>query len=206
MKPFCKLTSAACPLPYANIDTDQIMPARFMRQPRSEGGYGRFLMHDLRRDSDGKLRSGFNLNDTRFSTAKILIARDNFGCGSSREPAVYALVDHGVSCVIAPSFGDIFSSNSVRNGLLPAQVSAEDAELLLNSEYVAQGQDIVVDLDAQTITAGNLKISFNIPEQWKVRLLNGWDDIDLTRAHGNAIDLFSENRARIAPWSIPRRV
>jgi len=89
---------------------------------------------------------------------------------------------------------------------LPAQVSAEDAELLLNSEYVAQGKDVVVDLDAQTITAGHLKIFFNIPEQWKVRLLNGWDDIDLTRAHGNAIDLFSENRARIAPWSIPRRV
>lgn len=205
MKAFRNARATACPLPFANIDTDQIMPARFMRQPRSEGGYGRFLMHDLRRNADGQLRTDFNLNDPRFETAQIIIARDNFGCGSSREPAVYALVDHGAACVIAPSFGDIFASNSIRNGLLPAKVSIEDAERLLANESVVLGLEIFVDLEAQTITAGNLQVEFEIPAQWKVRLLNGWDDVDLTLAHSKEIAIFSEQHASTAPWSIPRR-
>ena len=205
MKPFTTLESPACPLPFANIDTDQIMPARFMRQPRNEGGYGQYLLHDMRHDANGKLREGFPLNDPRHAQARIVIARMNFGCGSSREPAVYALADYGFACAIAPSFGDIFASNSIRNGVVPAQVSEEDAEALLQSQHVLAGGAVRIDLAEQTITAGNLKVSFDIPPQWKTRLLNGWDDIDLTLSHAREIEAFAAQRFAENPWAAPRR-
>ena len=119
MQPFVTLTAPACPLPLSNVDTDQLIPARFMSRPRSEG-YGDFLLHDLRRGEAGALDPAFPLN--AHPGAGILVARRNFGCGSSREAAVYALADFGFACVIAPSFGDIFASNAVNNGLLPATV------------------------------------------------------------------------------------
>lgn len=205
MKPFSTLDSAACPLALANIDTDQIMPARFMRRPRDEGGYGQYLFHDLRRDTAGERRPEFPLNRAVFGDASIIIARSNFGCGSSREPAVYALVDHGIRCVIAPSFGDIFASNAVRNGLLPAVVSEAEAETLLACSHVESGARLQIDLNEQTITAGNLKITFDIAPSWKARLLNGWDDVDLTLSHGREIRRFSETYQRQYPWASPRR-
>jgi 3-isopropylmalate/(R)-2-methylmalate dehydratase small subunit len=121
MERFTALETKAITLPQANIDTDQLIPARFLKHPRSEG-YGRFLLHDLRRDASGSPRDNPIDHPTRAGAA-LLIARRNFGCGSSREGAVYALADFGVRCVAAPSFGDIFASNAVKNGLLPAQVS-----------------------------------------------------------------------------------
>ncbi len=127
MRPFISLTARACPLPLANVDTDQLIPARFMRRPRSEG-YGPFLLHDLRRRPDGELDPAFPINAAAYAGAEILVARRNFGGGSSREAAVYALADHGFRAIVAPSFGDIFASNAVKNGMLPARVADEDAE------------------------------------------------------------------------------
>src|SRR5271154_4051821 len=130
MRPFTNLTALACPLPIPNIDTDQLIPARFMRRPRSEG-YGDFLFRDLRFDADGAKRT-FPLNEPAYARCEVIVARRNFGCGSAREAAVYALADFGIRTVIAPSFGDIFASNAVKNGLLPAQITEEDAERLLS--------------------------------------------------------------------------
>ncbi len=204
MKPFRTLEGAACPLPLANIDTDQIISARFMKRPRSEGGYGQYLLYDFRFDEDGKARD-FALNDPRYSNARIVIAKRNFGCGSSREPAVYALADYGVTCVIAPSFGDIFASNSIRNGVLPAAVSEADADALLQSAHVLAGLPVRVDLAQQTIVAGNLSVSFDVPMQWKARLINGWDDVDMTRAHAGEIAAFATKYESENTWALPKR-
>ena len=158
MKVTTLLRAVACALPQANIDTDQVIPARFLLQPRTLGsGYDRFLFHDMRRASDGKLDPAFPLNATRSPQAEIVVAGRNFGCGSSREAAVYALADSGIRCVIAPSHGDIFSSNSVNNGLLPARVADKDAETLLGL-VEAGGVEIAVDLENCSIVTGNHQI------------------------------------------------
>jgi 3-isopropylmalate/(R)-2-methylmalate dehydratase small subunit len=204
MKPFEILNAAACPLGLTNVDTDQLIPARFMQTPRSEG-YGRFLLHDLRRDSDGSLKPNFPLNDPRYANAGAVIARKNFGCGSSREAAVYVLVDSGCRCVIAPSFGDIFASNSIKNGLLPAIVSQDDAEHLLHSVSVIEGHPIRVDLEAQRIMAGNSVFPFSIRADWKKRLINGWDDVDLTKSYAMQIEAYVTADAGQRPWAAPRR-
>jgi len=201
MQPFTSLTAPACPLPIANIDTDQLIPARFMRRPRSEG-YGTFLFHDLRIDADGAKRD-FPLNDPAYAKCEVLIARRNFGCGSSREAAVYALADHGIRVVIAPSFGDIFASNAVKNGLLPAQISEADAERLLAAGDMVAARPVSVDLASQTITAGNQVLSFSIDPVWKKQLLNGLDDIDLTLGEAPLIEQFTAQDRLARPWAVP---
>ena len=201
MRPFTSLTAPACPLPMANVDTDQLIPARFMRRPRSDG-YGNFLFHDLRFAADGTKRD-FPLNDPAYAGCAVLVARRNFGCGSSREAAVYALADHGFRTVIAPSFGDIFASNAVKNGLLPAQISEEDAERLLAAGDMVAARPVTVDLESQTITAGNLVLSFTIDPVWKKQLLNGWDDIDLTLGEATRIENFSARDRQARPWAAP---
>ncbi|MFL9824050.1 3-isopropylmalate dehydratase small subunit [Rhodoplanes sp. SY1] len=201
MQPFRRLDDAiACPLPLANVDTDQLIPARFMKQPRA-AGYGGFLLHDLRFDADGTSR-GLTLDDPAFAGAAVLVARRNFGSGSSREAAVYALVDFGFRCVIAPSFGDIFASNAVNNGLLPARVDDDAAERLL--DHAAAGRRLDVDLAARIIRVGGETIPFAVDEVWRTKLLNGWDDIDLTLSHTAAIRAFAAERAAVHPWSLPR--
>ena len=201
MTPFTTLTAQACPLPFSGIDTDQLIPARFMKRPRSEG-YGRFLLHDLRIDADGTPRGDFPLNDPRFREAQILVARRGFGGGSSREAAVYALVDYGIRCVVAPSFGDIHASNAVNNGLLPARVSEADAETLLAR---AADTPLTVDLEGQTIRAGETVVRFEIEPVWRTKLLNGWNDIDLTQSYAEAIATFARDDAAANPWKAPRR-
>lgn len=197
MEPIKKLSSLACPLALENVDTDQLIPARFMKESR-DVGYGNFLLHDLRfGDSDSQ--KSFILNDDTASSSQIMVARRNFGAGSSREAAVYALVDFGFRCVIAPSFGDIFASNSVNNGLLPALVSEKDCESLL-SVMDGEFRQISVDLQEQTITLGDLKIPFDINPTWKLKLLNGWDDIDLTMAETPKIKRFREDYLNHYPW------
>lgn len=199
MDKFTTLTAPACPLGFENVDTDQLIPARFMSRPRS-AGYGGFLLHDLRFDEAGASK-GFML-DTRYAAAKIMVARRNFGTGSSREAAVYALWDFGMRCVIAPSFGDIFASNAVKNGLLPATVTPEDAEVLLTR--LAEGDaPITVDLEALTITAGNFRCGFTIDPVRRLQLLNGWDDLDLTRRHTGEITAFRAARLGAEPWVMP---
>ncbi len=201
MTPFTTLTATACPLPFSGIDTDQLIPARFMKRPRAEG-YGQFLLHDLRFGADGAdgAATGFPLDAPQFSGAQILVARRGFGGGSSREAAVYALVDYGIRCVIAPSFGDIHASNAVNNGVLPARVSEADAETLLS---LAAETPLTVNLEAQTITAGTTVIGFEIEPVWRTKLLNGWNDIDLTRSHQDAIAAFAAKDAATNAWKAP---
>jgi 3-isopropylmalate/(R)-2-methylmalate dehydratase small subunit len=199
MKPFVTLEARACPLPVANVDTDQLIPARFMKQPRS-AGYGAFLLHDLRREAGNPAAV---LDDPRHAGAQVLVARRNFGCGSSREAAVYALADHGVRCVIAPSFGDIFASNAVKNGLLPARLPEEQVDELLQDALVLGGGPLEVDLPSQTIRVGNKVFSFEIEPVWKTQLVNGWDDIDMTRSYAAEIERFAVQDAAARPWAAP---
>lgn len=192
MRPFVRETAAMLKLPAANVDTDQLIPARFMKEPREPDGYGRFLLHDL--VAEGAVPAPL-------AGQALLVARRNFGCGSSREAAVYALADFGFRAVIAPSFGDIFASNCVKNGVVPATVSEADAEALLAAAQLP----VTVDLEAQRITAGNLVVDFAIDPVWQTQLLKGWDDIDLTLAEGAAISGFTARDATARPWAAPRR-
>ena len=202
MEPLETIESPAVPLALANVDTDQLIPARFMKRPRS-AGYGDYLLYDLRNDPAGSVK-GNRLDDPRHAGAAVIVARRNFGCGSSREAAVYALQDYGVRCVIAPSFGDIFASNAVKNGVLPARVTDADAEALLASPTILDGHPVRVDLLAETVTAGNLVIPFAIDAIWKKQLLNGWDDIDFTIAEQPAIERFRTSDAIARPWAAPQ--
>ena len=179
-----------------NIDTDQLIPARFMSVPRSEG-YQSFLLHDLRRDPGGRLND-FPLNHV--PGAEVIVAGRNFGCGSSREGAVYALVDSGIRVVVAESFGDIFASNAVNNGLLPARVTPEMAAVLLDA--AAAKAEIATDLNAGTLDAGTGPVPFDLDPVWRTKLINGWDDIDLTGAYRDTIANFAAERAVNVPWSL----
>ena len=200
MEPFRILGARACPLPLANVDTDQLIPARFMKRPRS-AGYGDFLLRDLRFDGEAP-RPDFPLNRPERQGSRILVARRNFGSGSSREAAVYALVDHGIRCVLAPSFGDIFASNAVNNGLLPARIAEDAAEALLG--WLEQGgEDMMVDLEACRAEAAGRHWDFSIDPVWRTKLLNGWSDIDLTLSHAEAIEDFAQADRQRRPWAVP---
>ena len=199
MTPLTFVESRAIPLALANVDTDQLIPARFMKRPRSEG-YGPFLLHDLRADLASEAA---RLDDPIFAGAQILVARRNFGSGSSREAAVYALADYGFRCILAPSFGDIFASNAVKNGVLPAIISEADAETLLNDSTLRSGGSVHIDLAQQTVRVGNHMMKFEIEPVWKTQLLNGWDDIDMTRSYSAAIADFVTRDAQARPWAKP---
>jgi 3-isopropylmalate/(R)-2-methylmalate dehydratase small subunit len=202
MERFTILTAVACPLNLENIDTDQLIPARFMIRPRT-AGYGGFLLHDQRFGADGRAK-GFILDAPAFAGSGILVTRRNFGTGSSREAAVYALWDFGIRCVIAPSFGDIFASNAVKNGLLPAQVSEEQADQLLALLTGASAPKVTVDLEVNAVTCGTKCISFMIDAVRRLQLLNGWDDLDLTLQHRSAIQIYREQRSRDQGWAFPK--
>ncbi len=203
MQPFKDLTAIACPLPLSGVDTDQLIPARFMKRSRAEG-YGGYLLHDLRFDENGAVRPDSPLDAPAYQGAQVMVARRNFGSGSSREAAVYALVDYGIRCVIAPSFGDIFASNAVNNGLLPAKVSEADGEALLAALEGAV-VEMRVDLEAQMVRVGNLSVPFEVDPVWRTKLLNGWDDIDLTDSYASAITAFVAADGGQRPWMAPRR-
>ena len=197
MQPFTILTGPACGLAQSGLDTDQIIPARFMKRPRS-AGYAEVLFHDLRQDP------AFALNDPRHAGAVILATRRNFGGGSSREAAVYALADYGIRCVIAPSFGDIFTANAAGQGLLPAQVTEADGEAILAT--LADEPAANVDLQACSIRIGGRAWAFNIEPVFRTKLLNGWDDIDLTRSCQAAIDAFEARDAATRGWAGRKQV
>ncbi|MFG6668498.1 3-isopropylmalate dehydratase small subunit [Halomonas sp. HNIBRBA4712] len=203
MKPIEILTTTGVGLPHANVDTDQLIPARFMKEPRSVG-YGQFLLFDVRRDAHGAPSPDYPLNQPGADEAEVLVSRRNFGAGSSREAAVYALVDGGFRCVIAPSFGDIFASNAVNNGLLPAVVDEKDAERLLAA--LSDAAPMTVDLIEQRIRLGDLDVAFTINPVWRTKLLNGWDDIDMTRQHEDAIHEFAARYHTRFPWVEPPRL
>jgi 3-isopropylmalate/(R)-2-methylmalate dehydratase small subunit len=189
MGKFTRITATACPLNVTNINTDQLLPARYLKWPRS-AGLGKVLLQDLRFDSEGREQPDFPLNRPQWRDAKIVVAGRNFGCGSSRESAVYALYDYGIRCVIAPSFGDIFAGNAIQNGLLTAAVPDEVAAELMSQLTTTPGTPVTVDLEQQTITCGNHSYGFTIDPVRRLRLLNGWDDIALTESFSNRIAAF----------------
>ena len=192
-------TGQAVALDRESIDTDQLIPARFLSTPRSKG-YGRFLMHDLRFDASGAPRADMPLNQT--PEASVLVARRNFGSGSSREAAVYALVDFGIRVVIAPSFGDIFAANAVNNGLLPARVSDAAVTGLMRS-LKDGAATVAVDLTEQTITSGTTQMSFELDRAARDKLINGWDDIDLTLARAANIAAYRARISEHEAWRFP---
>jgi 3-isopropylmalate dehydratase/3-isopropylmalate/(R)-2-methylmalate dehydratase small subunit len=199
MKPFTELHAKAAPLDMANLDTDQIIPKQFLKTVEREG-LGKGLFYDLRFDGDGKPKPGFVLNDPRYAGAGVLIAGDNFGCGSSREHAPWALLDYGVACVIAPSFADIFYGNCFQNGLLPIALP-EAAVRALMDEAKGGNHVFSVDLAAQTVTApSGQAFHFDIDPTRKAKLLEGLDSIGETLAHAPDIDAYEYRHALAEPW------
>ena len=204
MKPFTVLTARAAPIDQPNVDTDQILPARFLKKSRNDPDYHRFLFHDLRFDDQGNEKPEFILHQDAYRHIGILVADRNFACGSSREAAVYALMANDIRCVIAPSFGDIFFSNSFKNGNLPIAVSEEIATELRRQLHVQPGAGMTIDLPVQTITAPKgEKISFDIDPARKERLLEGLDDITLTLKYESEMVAFETKRAQERSWSTP---
>lgn len=203
MDKFLSLTGPACPIDLSNLNTDQILPARFLKWTRAMG-IGKVLFHDLRFDAEGKEKPDFPLNKPAWRNAKIIVGARNFGCGSSREAAVYALYDHGIRCVIAPSFGDIFSANAVQNSLLTAIIADEEAFEIMGALKRTPELPVIVDLEQQTIVCGNRTYHFAIDPVRRMRLLNGWDDIALTENYRDRITAFKERDQRQRPWAFPR--
>jgi len=203
MEKFVRLTAKACPLVIPNLNTDQILPARFLKWPRSRG-LGAVLFHDFRLDAGGRPRADVPLNQDAYRDARILLAGRNFGGGSSREAAVYALYDHGFRCVIAPSFGDIFAQNAVKNGLLTAVATEAEIAELAAAISADPAQTMDVDLERQTISSGTWSCTFMIDPISRNQLLNGWDDVDLTDSYREQITAFRAKDKAARPWVTPK--
>jgi 3-isopropylmalate/(R)-2-methylmalate dehydratase small subunit len=203
MDKFIRLTAKACPLDLPNVNTDQILPARFLKVPRS-AELGRLLFYDLRRNSVGAELPDFPLNQPVWHDAKIVLAGSNFGGGSSREAAVYALYEAGIRCVIAPSFGDIFAENAVKNGLLAA-ILPESAVTELSAALSAEpARLLTIDLEQKTVACGNRSFEFAIDPVSRNQLLNGWDDVDLTVSYKDRIAAFKAGDRTRRPWAAPQ--
>jgi 3-isopropylmalate/(R)-2-methylmalate dehydratase small subunit len=202
MDKFTTLIGAACPINQTNVNTDQILPARYLKWTRAQG-IGKVLFNDLRFDAAGKEKPDFPLNQVAWRDAKVVVAGRNFGCGSSREAAVYALYDYGVRCVIAPSFGDIFSGNAVQNGLLTAIVSDDEATEIIAALTRTPELPLTVDLEQQTIVCGNRTYAFTVDPVRRMRLLNGWDEIALTANFSDRIAAFKARDRNARPWAVP---
>jgi 3-isopropylmalate/(R)-2-methylmalate dehydratase small subunit len=190
MEPFLRLDATAVPIGVPNIDTDQIIPARFLWRKRRDG-FGHLLFHDLRFNDAGAPKPDFVLNQDAYRGARIVVADRNFGCGSSREHAVWALYDYGIWAVVAPSFGDIFFNNSFQNGLLPVSLDAERVAALRALLEQAPGSRLAVDLEAQTVSGPDGVVDrFEIDPFRKECLLAGVDDISFTLGHGSHVAEF----------------
>jgi 3-isopropylmalate/(R)-2-methylmalate dehydratase small subunit len=195
MKPFRIICDKAIPLDMINVDTDQIIPKQFLKMVKKEG-YGEFLFYNWRYQDNGKPSTDFVLNDKRYLGRRIFLARDNFGSGSSREHAVWALRDFGVKVVIAPSFADIFYNNCFKNGILPVQLENHEVEFLFrNSEH----SDIMVDLDKQKVVSCDRTFGFTINRSHKRMLIEGLDEIGLTLELERNITEFESKRLNSMP-------
>ena len=204
MQAFTRLTGVAVPIDLPNIDTDRVIPARFLRKPQGSAGYDRYLFHDVRFDADGSEKAEFVLNQAPYRPATIVVAAENFGCGSSREAAVWALMAYGIRVVIAPSLGDIFHQNCGKNGvlavILPAAVVAE----LRRQLHARPGAVLTVDLEAQTVTAPDGAVHcFDIDPFRKQMLLSGQDDIGLTLGYESQIAAYETGHRAAPPWLTP---
>jgi 3-isopropylmalate/(R)-2-methylmalate dehydratase small subunit len=195
MEAFTTLRAVALPLPQANIDTDQILPSRYIQKPRSSP-FGEYLFRDLRLRKDGSENAGFALNQPAYRAARIVVAGDNFACGSSREHAVWALYDHGFRVAIATSFGEIFYSNALKNGFLPVVLPAHAVAALIKTAQDEPGAEIGVDLIAQTVTAPDGSVhDFAIDFFSRHCLLQGIDEIEFTLRQIDKIELFEATHA-----------
>jgi len=196
MRRFTEITSVAAPFARANIDTDQIIPARYLQKPR-DGGLGRYLFHDLRFGPDGVPDPAFVLNRPAYREASILVAAENFGCGSSRENAVWALQDYGIRAAIAPSFGDIFRNNSLKNGFLPVVLPGEVVDGLLAYLRERPGETVAIDLaeERATLPDGSAH-RFAIDPFARHCLLNGVDELAFTLSQIEAVEAFERRYGR----------
>ena len=188
MEPFKTIRSIATPLDKISVDTDQIIPKQFLKLVQKTG-FGQYLFYDWRFENENKPREDFVLNNPKYYDSKILLTRDNFGCGSSREHAAWALLDYGFRVVIAPSFADIFYNNCFKNGVLPIRLDSQIVEKLFNDSF-----EIEVDLQNQTITAGNIVIPFEIDSHRKKTLLEGLDDIAITLQFEDKITMYEKSK------------
>lgn len=192
LEPFSKVTSIITPFDKANVDTDQIIPKQFLKLI-TKSGFGKFLFYDWRFDHDGKPKNDFVLNNSLYENSQILVTNENFGCGSSREHAVWALKDFGFNVIISPSFADIFYSNCFKNGVLPIILDIEKIHKLLQFE-----DEVELDLNSQKITLGDESINFEIESYRKIRLLEGLDDIDLTLKEDEKIEKFENDSSIVS--------
>ena len=192
LEPFSKVTSIITPFDNANVDTDQIIPKQFLKLI-TKSGFGKFLFYDWRFDHDGKPKNDFVLNNSLYENSQILVTNENFGCGSSREHAVWALKDFGFNVIISPSFADIFYSNCFKNGVLPIILDIEKIHKLLQFE-----DEVELDLNSQKITLGDEYMNFEIDSYRKIRLLKGLDDIDLTLKENEKIEKFENDSSIIS--------
>ena len=200
MDKFTKLTGVAAPLPLINVDTDMIIPKQFLKTIQ-RSGLGKNLFDEMRYDEAGDEVEDFVLNKPAYRKAQILVAGENFGCGSSREHAPWALLDFGIRCVIAPSFADIFYNNCFKNGILPIALPQEDVDKLMDDAERGANAVVSVDLEKQVITGPDGgSIAFEVDAFRKHCLLNGLDDIGLTMEKAGSIDAFEAKRAAEAPW------
>ena len=200
MKKFDQLTGVAAPLNILNIDTDMIIPKQFLKTIK-RSGLGANLFDEMRFTQDGEEIADFVLNREPYRGAEIIVAGDNFGCGSSREHAPWALLDFGIRCVISTSFADIFYNNCFKNGILPITVSADDRDALMADAADVENPELSIDLETQTIRRPNgVEVSFEIDPFRKQCLLEGLDDIGLTLEKGVSIDSFEATRAEEKPW------
>jgi 3-isopropylmalate/(R)-2-methylmalate dehydratase small subunit len=200
MKPFTTLTGIAAPMPEANVDTDKIIPARFLKTIE-RSGLGKSLFANRRYNEDGSENPDFVLNQEPYRHAEILVAYENFGCGSSREHAPWALLDFGIRCVIAPDFGDIFHNNSFKNGILPIRLPRAVCEALIEDAKLGANARLTVDLERQVVVRPNgEEIRFEVDPFRKHLLLNGLDDIGQTLQHKPAIDSFEARQKAAQPW------
>jgi 3-isopropylmalate/(R)-2-methylmalate dehydratase small subunit len=200
MDKFDKLTSAAAPLNMINVDTDMIIPKQFLKTI-ARTGLGKNLFFEMRFDDDGNEVEDFVLNQPAYRDAEIMVADENFGCGSSREHAPWALLDFGIKCVIAPSFADIFYNNCFKNGILPITLPKEDWEKIMDDAQRGANARLTVDLESQTITGPDGgEVSFEIDPFKKKCLLEGLDDIGLTMMNDDKIEKFEGDLDRDQPW------
>ena len=199
MQKFTTLKSIPAYLPIVNIDTDMIIPKQFLKTIKRTG-LGKNLFYEMRYDEKGNVINDFILNQNPFNNSKILIAGKNFGCGSSREHAPWALLDFGITCVISSSFADIFFSNCFKNGILPIILDEEKIKEL--SEYANRKEEILVDLNDEKIIYGNSEVKFKVDSFKKKCLLEGLDDIALSLKKSDKIEIFEKNLKKQKPWII----
>ena len=200
MEKFNKLTGIAAPMPLVNIDTDMIIPKQFLKTIK-RSGLGANLFDEMRFDQDGNEIADFVLNKKAYRNAEIIVAGENFGCGSSREHAPWALLDFGIKCVISTSYADIFYNNCFKNGILPIVLKPEEVELLMEDSKNGENARISIDLERQIVQSSEgVEFSFEIDEFKKHCLLNGLDDIGLTMEKASSIDEFEQKYQRQMPW------